>query len=111
MNIGRLRHRISLQQLTERQNHFGAVVSEWQDVAQLWAEIKPISGREQLQNAQIQSEITAQIWLRYRPDVKPTMRVLHQNQQYEIVAALNHQGRSTMLQLLCKEVSDDDGQN
>lgn len=103
MNIGKLRHRITLQRQINAQNDYGAVVTTWQDVATVWAEIKPISGREYFSAQQVQSDVTTQIWLRYRKDIEPTMRVTYQDKHYEIVSVLNYQGLNKTLQLMCKD--------
>lgn len=103
MNIGKLRHCITLQRQINAQNDYGAVVTTWQDIATVWAEIKPISGREYFEASQVQSEVTTQIWIRYRDGIEPTMRVAHNGKQYEIVSILNYQGLNKTLQLMCKE--------
>lgn len=106
MNIGKLRHRITLQKQINAQNDYGAFVTQWQDIATVWAEIKPLSGREYFSAQQVQSEVTTQIWLRYRNDIEPTMRVTHNGKHYDIISVLNHQGRNKALQLMCKDVQD-----
>lgn len=104
MNIGKLRHRITLQKLHNRPSDYGATVAEWQDVHHVWAEVKPLSGREYFAQAQIQSEVTSQIWLRYLPDVNSTMRVIFNRQVYEIVSVINYKSLNKTLLLQCKEV-------
>ena len=87
MEIGKLRHRVTLQKQINAQNDYGATVTKWRDVATVW----------------VQSEVTTQIWLRYRDDVKSTMRVNHNGKHYEILSVLNTNGWNTSLQLMCKE--------
>ena len=44
MQAGRLRHRVSLQRLQEtRDPETGAVVTDWVELDQLWAEVAPLS--------------------------------------------------------------------
>lgn len=92
-----------MQQQVNTQNDYGAFVTTWQDIATVWAEIKPISGREYFSAQQVQSEVTTQIWIRYRDGIEPTMRVAHKGKLYEIVSVLNYQGLNKALQLMCKE--------
>ncbi|SEQ76221.1 phage head closure protein [Basfia succiniciproducens] len=106
MNIGKLRHRVTLQKQTNTQNDYGAFVSTWQDVATVWAEVKPISGREYFSAQQVQSEVSTQIWIRYLEGIEPTMRVKHNDKHYEILSVLNHNGRNTSIQLMCKDVKN-----
>lgn len=106
MEIGKLRHRITLQQQINTQNDYGVIVTIWQNIATVWAEIKPISGREYFSAQQVQSEVTTQIWIRYRKGIEPTMRVEHNGKYYEIISVLNYQGLNKTLQLMCKDKSN-----
>ncbi|HDR1907264.1 TPA: phage head closure protein [Pasteurella multocida] len=103
MQIGKLRHRITLQKQVNTLNEFGATVTEWQDFAVVWAEIKPFFGREYFAAQQMQSEITTQIFIRYLPEVLPTMRVKFGERFFEIVSVINANERNIYLQLMCRE--------
>lgn len=104
MEIGRLRHRITLMRQVNEINDYGATITEWKSVATVWAEVKPLSGREYFSAQQVQSEVTTQIWLRYLDGIMPTMRVKFGKRTLEIVSVLNTQERNVSLQLMCKEV-------
>ena len=104
MDIGKLRHRVPLQKQINAPNDYGATVTKWRDIATVWAEIKPLSGREYFSAQQVQSEVTTQIWLRYLGGIMPTMRVKFGKRTLEIVSVLNTQERNVSLQLMCKEV-------
>lgn len=106
MEIGRLRHRITLMRQVNEINDYGATITKWESVATVWAEVKPLSGREYFSAQQVQSEITTQIWLRHLDGIKPSMRVKFGKRFLEIVAVLNTQERSVSLQLMCKEAVD-----
>ena len=103
MQIGKLRHRITLQKQVNTVNDYGAAVTTWKNVATVWADVRPLSGREYFSAQQVQSEVTTQIWLRYLDGIMPTMRVNHNGKHYEILSVLNTNGRNTSLQLMCKE--------
>lgn len=104
MNIGKLRHRITIQKQVNETNDYGAVVTKWRTLATVWADVRPISGREYFSAQQVQSEITTQIWLRHLDGVLPTMRVKFGSRTLEIVSVLNTQERNISLQLMCKEI-------
>lgn len=106
MEIGRLRHRITLMRQVNEINDYGATQMKWKSVATVWAEVKPLSGREYFSAQQVQSEITTQIWLRHLDGIKPSMRVKFGKRYLEIVAVLNTQERNVSLQLMCKEAVD-----
>lgn len=107
MNIGRLRHRITIQQQYNRPNGYGATVSDWQDLHHVWAEVKPLSGRENFSAAQIQPEATVHIWLRYLPNVDTTMRLRFNDKLYLIIGVVNYKELNRSLLLQCKEVAND----
>lgn len=97
LNAGRLRHRVQIQQSVpvidsngdaEQNQETGEVVLYWQEVAEVWAAIEPISGREFIQSAAIQSKITARIIIRYRSDINAAMRAIHNGKIYNIEAVL-----------------------
>ncbi|WP_085908283.1 phage head closure protein [Kiloniella majae] len=48
MRIGKLRERISLQELSLAGDGGGGQVETWNEVAKVWANVKPLSGREQI---------------------------------------------------------------
>lgn len=103
MNIGKLRHRITLLKQVNEVNDYGASVQTWRTVATVWAEVRPLSGREYFSAQQVQSEVTTQIWLRYIDGIKPSMKVKFANREFEILSVLNTQERDVSLQLMCKE--------
>lgn len=86
---GDLRHRVTLQRNAITQDpKTGAMVSTWNDVADVWAQVAPLSGREYLAAQATQSEVQARIVIRYRDDVDAAMRVMHGTRIYEIKAVL-----------------------
>lgn len=106
MNIGKLRHRIIIQTQRNRPSGYGAVAPEWGDLHTVWAEVKPISGRELISASQIHAEATAQIWLRYLPNLDHTMRVKFGDRLFEIVAIQNWRELNRSLLLHCKELTN-----
>lgn len=106
MNIGKLRHRITLLKQVNEVNDYGASVQTWRTVATVWAEVRPLSGREYFSAQQVQSEVTTQIWLRYIDGIKPTMKVKFGKREFEIISVLNTKERDVSLQLMCKETGN-----
>ncbi|MDE9553812.1 phage head closure protein, partial [Xenorhabdus bovienii] len=76
MQIGKMRHRITLQDFIPIKLPSGQRMQEWQDTATVWAEVKHISGRELLASGASLSEATVRIWLRYRADVTSASRLV-----------------------------------
>lgn len=89
MQAGRLRHRVSLQRLQEtRDPNTGAVITDWVELAKLWAEVAPLSAREFVASQAVQSRVTARITIRYREDITAKDRIVHRGQVYNIEGVL-----------------------
>lgn len=86
---GKLRHKVQLQeQVIDQDPVTGEMVPSWHTVADVWAEIVPMSGREFLSSGAEQSEVRGRMVIRYREDVDASMRVLYRGKQYNIFAVL-----------------------
>lgn len=104
MKIGDLRHRITLQKLEMVQNAYGEMTETWTDVSTVWASVNPISAREFFQAETVNSEITHKILIRYRENVKPSMRVKFKDRIFFIQSVINFNEKNEALQLMCKEL-------
>lgn len=77
MKGGSLRHYITIQSRSEALNEAGETEWFFTDWQPMWASIEPIAGREFLQAAQIGSNLSDKIRIRYFPGVTPKMRAKH----------------------------------
>lgn len=106
MNPGKLRHRVTLQEFVEQVDEYGTPIgSGWQDVCTVWAAVEPIQGREYILLQNTQSELTTRVRIRYRPGIKPSMRVLYGGRVFDIQSVIDLEERHIELQLMCKEVN------
>lgn len=103
MKIGKLRHRVTLQEYVTARDSFGAEIPTWVDVATVWASVSPISGKEYFAAHQINAEVSTKITMRFRPGITPKMRVLFNNRCFEILSVLSFEERGIELALMCKE--------
>jgi SPP1 family predicted phage head-tail adaptor len=104
MKVGKLRHRVSLQSPTATANDYGEKIAAWTTYATVWAEIKPLQGRE-LENAQqISEKCDYEVFIRYNTGVLSTHRVIYGSRTFEIQAVLNLEERNEILKLICTEV-------
>jgi len=86
---GDLSHRITLQQQERTQDESsGEMVTVWVDLADVWAQIVPMSGREFIAASAEQSEVRGRMVIRYRDDINASMRVVYRGQKYDIAAVL-----------------------
>jgi len=110
--VSRLRHRLTLQQEVETPDGAGGYARSWQDVADLWGEIIPLtgsgasakgSGKEALFAGQIQASISHRILLRYRPGVSAAMRLVFEKRAFNIRSVANIEEKKDTLELLVQE--------
>lgn len=86
---GSLRHKVQLQALTDGQNPVtGEPIRVWTTIANLWAEIVPMSAREFVAAAAEQSEVRGRIVIRYREDIDASMRVVYRGKYYAIFGVM-----------------------
>lgn len=110
MLAGRLRHRVTLQRRVETQQATGEVTWSWADVAEVWASVEPLQGREYLAAAQVQSGLSTRIRLRHRPGLDEKLRVVHvaepgspgRVQVYDVLSVVNVNERDREVHLMCK---------
>src|SRR5262245_32357387 len=74
---GRLRHVVSLQQLVTTLDDAGAVSETWQEVAKVFAAIEPLSVREFIAAASLQSKASVRITIRHRDDIRADWRIVN----------------------------------
>lgn len=100
---GGLRARIVLQRETVLAQGGGSYVAQWEDVANLWARIEPVSAREVLQGQRLEARITHRIVLRYRSDAVAGMRVAWQERLFRVQAVTQLGMARRFTQLLVSE--------
>jgi SPP1 family predicted phage head-tail adaptor len=69
MRVGLLNKRVLLQSPTGSRDAVGERSTTWTDVATVWAQIEPLSVREQLAAAQMRGSITHKVLIRYSSTV------------------------------------------
>ena len=92
---------ISLLQRIPSRNEYGEVIYSDTVIANVWANITPIGGRETFMASQIVPESKFKILIRYRSDIDATWKVLHNSIEYDI-AYLAEIGRKEGLELWVK---------
>jgi SPP1 family predicted phage head-tail adaptor len=103
LQSARLNDLVILQQVQEGKDSFGGTTTTWVEVAQAWADIQPIRGKEFFESFQVQVEVTFRIRVRYRDDVVPKMRVLFGTRIFTIEYVIDVGERHELLELMCAE--------
>lgn len=101
----KLRHRVDIEEFTESQDsETGAIVQDWASIltGPEPAEIVPLSGREFVAAQSTQAGVTTRITIRWRTDVKPAMRVVHEGAFYNIRAVLPDSTLRRHITLMCE---------
>jgi SPP1 family predicted phage head-tail adaptor len=111
MRAGRLRHLITIQHQVATTGELGEPAVAWTDFASdVWADVRPVSGRAYMEAKQAQSEVSHKVSIRFLSGVKADMRVVFEGRVFQIEAVLDFEERHKEMQLLCVERSGD-GQN
>ncbi len=108
MRAGDLRHRVTFQSRSMSADSFGAQSESWSDVATVFADISPLSGRELLAAQQVQSEISHTVTIRYQtqfagPKAVAAMRIKYGERIFNIHSSIDPDERHKSLQLSCAE--------
>lgn len=84
----------------------GVSVGEWSDVCTIWAEQRPIGGREAMGQQQIGAEVTTRFVIHYRTDVTEMMRLKLGTRYFDIQSVIDPTRERKELHLMCLERRD-----
>lgn len=110
MNIGKMRHKITVHNLIETQSTTtGEMVQSWSTGACVWAAIEPLQGRELFAAQQYQAKVDTRITVRYSPETTPITAKSMVNHStgdvdYFIESIINPEERNVELQFMCFRV-------
>ena len=93
----RLNRRVTIQQLSTAQDPLGQPVQTWATVAEVWAEVKDVSGREYIAAGGVKNSADTKITVRHIAGLVPAMRVLCGANAYNIEAVLDQDNRTLLL--------------
>lgn len=106
MKIGKMRHRITIEQKTRVPDGAGGYTESWVAfVSNVSASIDPVSGKEFFEAQQTQSEVSHKIRIRYKLGVLPSMRVNFKGRIFAMTSPpINWEERNRDMLLMCSEV-------
>lgn len=108
MQAGKLRHRVTIKAVSNTQDSFGdeSIDTEvWTTVATVWADVKPLLGKELIQAQQLHLETTHQVTLRYRRGLNTTNKLVFKDRDLNILGFIDEGEDQTTLLLQCVERS------
>lgn len=98
-----LSHFLKLQQLTGGQDETGEPVQTWQDVDDVWADVRFLNGTESIKADAEVAVARCSVRILYRTDVTAGMRFLEGSTVYEIESPpLPARGMARYIDLACK---------
>ena len=104
MEIGELRHRITLQKLMATTNDNGFEVEDWIDVKTLWASVCNLYGKEYFEAAAVQAQKTVKFTIRFLDGLDESMRVLFKGKIYNITFIDNIKYQNKFIEIKALEV-------
>ncbi|CRK80308.1 phage head closure protein [Neobacillus massiliamazoniensis] len=106
LNSGLFRHRISILRPPDPEkdvDEAGQPLDEWIPVAETWADIFQLRGRELFSAQQVNAEVTTRITIRYRTGIDRTMKAVYEGKVFEFLYVIDKDYAKKELQIMCKE--------
>ncbi len=112
MDIGKLDKRITLQSRSATLDDYGQQINSWSDVATVWANIRPVSGREKMKAMQVDSILSHTVAVRYSATFMPprtvdAWRIVYNGRCFTIIAAMDLDEAGKYIIFDCTEGSID----
>lgn len=98
LRAGDLRHRITIQSRTTSRGSKGDIPETWSDFApNVPAAIRPLSSRELIAAANVQSSTSHEITIRYMPGITAAMRAIYNGRIFNLGPPINTEERNIEL--------------
>ncbi|MCM3242691.1 phage head closure protein [Cytobacillus oceanisediminis] len=101
----KLNHRISIMRPPDPEldvDEAGQPLEAWVPVAETWAAIRTLRGRELSAAQQINAEITTEITIRYRTGIDRTMKAMYMEDEFEFLYVIHKDYAKKELQIFAK---------
>lgn len=103
VKAGDLRHRITIETASRTSDGAGGASVTWNAVADVWAAIWTRSSDETFEHDRLAGRATHDIWIRYRSDVKPEMRIRSGARTFGILGVIDPEDRGRWLRCPVEE--------
>lgn len=112
MSAGKLNRRITIQRRSATLDDYGQESSGWTDIATVWADVRPIGGREKLRSMAVESTLTHTVLVRYRTDLLPAVaadawRIVYGTRILQITASMDQDDARKFIIFDCVETGAD----
>lgn len=103
LEVGPMRHRVTVQRQSETRDNFGQDVNEWADLKTYWARLTTLTGRELEAARQVRADVSIRIVMRAGADVTAEDRLTHGGRIFSIASVIDPEERGRYLQIDCSE--------
>jgi SPP1 family predicted phage head-tail adaptor len=110
--IGRLDKRVSIQRRSSTKDSYGQEIDSWTTIAQVWAQVKPLGGKERMRNAAmvVESILTHTVTVRYSATLMPPLeadawRILYGSRIFNITSSRDVEEDRRFIEFDCTEGS------
>lgn len=103
IEIGDLRHRVSIERSVRAADGGGGAVITWLHVADVWAAVWPRTAAEELTLDRVAGRATHDVWIRHRAGVAPEMRLRLGARTFDIRGVLDIEERGRWLKCIVEE--------
>jgi SPP1 family predicted phage head-tail adaptor len=110
--IGRLDKRVSIQRRSSTKDDYGQEIDSWTTIAQVWAQVKPLGGKERMRNTAmvVESILTHTVTVRYSATLMPPLeadawRILYGSRFFNISTSRDVDEDRRFIEFDCTEGS------
>lgn len=99
--ISAFRHRVTVLEPVTSTTGAGGEEADWQPVAEVWGQVKAVSGAERVYADAFEGEVSHKVVLRQPVDVSIRSRLVVEGTSYDIVAVYDPDGQGRILTCEC----------
>ena len=106
LDIGAMRHRITIEAPTDIPDGSGGFTRSWVPVVTLWAAVGATAAAEAIRDEAERETPSRTFTIRWRSDVSSTDRILFDDRPHNILSVTDPDGRHAVLNILAQEYSE-----
>lgn len=103
MRIGRLRHRVTVEQVTRTTDGQGGWTEAWGTLATVRAGVEPLRGQERFEAQKLNARISHKVVIRFLSGVTAAHRVKFGDRYLTIEGVVNINEKNQTMELYCSE--------
>ncbi|MSS91368.1 phage head closure protein [Eisenbergiella tayi] len=107
INPGRLKKRITIMRYQDTENSLGNLVSQLLPYKTVYAEIRPVRGKEYQEYYKDTNSLEYKITIRFLPDLQPADVLVYHEKQFLINSIINVEEQGYIQEIMCTEKLQD----